>query len=138
MIPLVLTGRLGSDPELRFTKTGVAMLTMRLATSKRIKDQSTGQWSDGPTTWITAVAWDSFAEQIAETALAKGTEVIASGELQERSWTAQDGSERSRIEMTIRALGPTITGRQKIVVARGIPRESSEASFDDPDLWATN
>ena len=136
MIPITLTARLGAEPELRFSAKGTAIASMRLATSKRIKDPTTGEWSDGPTTWLGATAWDQLTEQIAESALEKGTELIVSGDLHERSWTGKDGQERKVLELRIRSIGPTITSRQRVTVTRGVVRQAAtEQSFSDE--WTT-
>lgn len=136
MIPITLTARLGAEPELRFTGKGTAVATMRLATSKRVKDPNTGEWSDGPTTWLGATAWNQLAEQIAESALEKGTELIISGDLHERTFTGKDGQERTALELKIRSIGPTITSRQRVTVTRGVVRQAAtEQSFGD--AWTT-
>jgi len=136
MIPITLTARLGAEPELRFSAKGTAIASMRLATSKRIKDPQTGEWSDGPTTWLAATAWDQLAEQIAESSLDKGTELIVAGELQERTWTGKDGQERTVLELRIRSIGPTITSRQRVTVTRGITTATTKGQ-DLSDAWTT-
>jgi single-strand DNA-binding protein len=88
-----LAGRLVADPEIRYTTTGKAVCTLRLATN----DTRDAQFHD-------VVAW----EQVAETAgtLTKGSAIAVSGRLQTRSWEAADGSRRRTTEIIAAHVGP--------------------------------
>lgn len=130
-IPITITGRIGVIDPLTVTKSGHPRLSIRLVTSKRIKDKETGRWTDSDPTWINATAWRDLAEAIALSCITKGTEVIATGELAERRYTTRDGSERTTLELTIRALAPTITTRQSVTVNRATT-SSSQPTDDDP------
>jgi single-strand DNA-binding protein len=91
-----LAGNLTSDPELRCTTGGTARVTFRVAVSSRIRDGE--QWRDGEPAFYTVVVWRDQAVHAAES-LAKGSRVVVVGRLQQRTWTAEDGSARSTVEV---------------------------------------
>ena len=115
-VPMTGTFRVGVLDPITYTAKGTARVSMRLVASKRVKGED-GTWGDGPATWIAATAWDQLAEAI-DSSLEKGVECLVTGDLTERSWTGRDGAEQRRLELTIRAIGPTITGRQAVTVNR--------------------
>lgn len=98
--------RLVADPELRFTSSGKAVASIRLAFNSRRLNAQTQQWEDGDTFWVRGSAWEQMAENCAET-LAKGMEVLVSGELKTQSWE-KDGVKRDSAELAIRSIGPSL------------------------------
>ena len=131
-IPITITGRLGRIDELTFTATGTARLGLAVATSKRVRDKDTGEWSDGPTTWINVTAWRDLAEAVTEANLEKGTELIVAGDLAERTYTTKASEERRSMELTAKAIAPVISPRQVVTVRRGITRSTTSN-----DEWGT-
>jgi single-strand DNA-binding protein len=93
-----LTGNLTEDPELRFTATGTALTKLRVACSERKKDQQTGQWSDGKTTFLDVVAWRDLAETAAAN-LSKGDKITVVGKLTMNAYTDKAGIERISYEI---------------------------------------
>jgi single-strand DNA-binding protein len=91
-------GNLTDDPEVRSTGGGIARATFRVAVSSR-RDQEAS--------FFTVVAWRDQAEHAAES-LAKGSRVVVMGRLQQRSWTAEDGSARSVVEVVAEELGASL------------------------------
>ena len=91
---IVIMGRLGKDPELRRTQSGVAVATFNVAVNRDFKDKATGQRA---TDWITCVAWRSTAEFV-EKYFSKGSQVLVAGRLQMRDWTDKDGNKRISAE----------------------------------------
>jgi single-strand DNA-binding protein len=92
-----IIGRLGADPELRYTANGVAVATLNVATSYRYQDHNTDEWKDA-TEWHRVVAWRRLAE-VAGEYLAKGRQVYIEGRLQTRSWEDRDGNKRYTTEI---------------------------------------
>ena len=78
-----LTGRLGADPEMRFTPTGSAVTTFRVASNRSWKTTEGEQKED--TEWFSVVAWNKLAE-ICNQYLSKGSRVYIEGRSQTRSW----------------------------------------------------
>jgi single-strand DNA-binding protein len=93
---VLLSGRLTRDPELRYTPSGVAVITFSLALNRRYKDQS-GEWKE-EVSFVNVVAWQRQAE-LASEFLKKGSAVYVEGRLQSRSWETSEGSKRSVIEV---------------------------------------
>lgn len=92
---IVIMGRLGKDPELRRTQSGVAVATFNVAVDRDFKDKATGQRA---TDWITCVAWRGTAEFV-EKYFGKGSQVMVAGRLQMRDWTDKDGNKRISAEV---------------------------------------
>jgi single-strand DNA-binding protein len=91
-------GNLTDDPELRHTESGIARARFRVAVSGR-RDQEAS--------FFTVIVWRDQAEHAAQS-LAKGSRVVVMGRLQQRSWTAEDGSARSVVEVVAEELGPSL------------------------------
>lgn len=83
--PVTVRGRLTRDPELTFAKTGNAIAKFSVVSSRRVKDQASGEWTDADTSFWDVVAFGEFAENICES-LEKGTSVIVTGQMKQESW----------------------------------------------------
>src|SRR5581483_2342844 len=92
---VILLGRLGKDAETKFTPGGAARTTFALATSRRWKDQQSGEWKE-ETDWHNVILWRS--ENVANYLL-KGKQVYVEGRLQTRSWEDKDGQKRYMTEV---------------------------------------
>lgn len=93
---ILLLGRLGKDPELRFSQNQTAITNFSLATSDRRKDQS-GNWVDH-TEWHNIVVFGKSAENCS-TYLKKGREVFIEGRIQTRKWQDKEGKDRYTTEV---------------------------------------
>jgi single-strand DNA-binding protein len=91
-----LTGRLGADPEMRFTAQGTSVTTFRVASGRGWT--STDGEKHEETEWFRIVAWNKLAE-ICNNWLGKGDRVYIEGRLQTRHWQDQNGQERSTTEV---------------------------------------
>ena len=85
---VMLIGRLGRDPEIRYTQSGNAVASFSIATSEYWRDKQ-GQRQE-KTEWHDIVAWDRLADQ-AQSYLKKGSMVYIEGKLQTRSWDDPQG-----------------------------------------------
>ncbi|HEY1340048.1 MAG TPA: single-stranded DNA-binding protein [Bryobacteraceae bacterium] len=92
---VILLGNLGRDAETRFTPSGVARSTFSIATSRRWKDQQSGEWKE-ETDWHNVVLWRS--ENLANYLL-KGKQVYVEGRLQTRSYEDKDGQKKYMTEV---------------------------------------
>jgi single-strand DNA-binding protein len=93
---VMLIGNLGADPEVRYTPSGQAVATIRVATNRRRRDPN-GNMID-ETEWHRVVAWERLAE-LAQNYLHKGRQVYVEGRLQTRQWTDQQGQQRYTTEI---------------------------------------
>ena len=91
-------GNLTDQPELQHTQGGIARSRFRVAVSGH-RDQEAS--------FFTVVVWRDQAEHAAES-LSKGSRVVVVGRLQQRAWTAEDGSARSSVEVVAEELGPSL------------------------------
>ena len=96
---VILVGRLGQDPELKYTPSGAAVCSFSLATTESWSDKS-GQKQE-KTEWHRIVVWGKLGELCGQY-LAKGRQAYIEGALQTRSWDAQDGSKRYTTEINAR------------------------------------
>ena len=99
----MLIGRLGQDPEVRYTQANTAVATLSLATNERYKDGN-GEYQE-KTEWHRVVAWGRLAE-ICQQYLRKGSLIYVEGPLQTRQWEDNQGQKRYTTE--IKALQMTM------------------------------
>src|SRR5882724_284838 len=87
---VILLGHLGKDAETKFTPAGIAKSSFSLATSRRWKDQQSGEWKE-ITDWHNVVLWRN--ENLANYLL-KGKQVYVEGRIENRSWEDKEGQKR--------------------------------------------
>lgn len=92
----MIIGRLGADPEVRYTQSNTAVANMNIATNERYKD-STGEWKER-TEWHKVVAWGRTAE-ICQEYLRKGSQVYIEGPIQTSEWEDREGQKRYTTEI---------------------------------------
>jgi len=112
---VILIGRLGADPELRYTPNGDAVANFRIATNRVWKDQEGNQQQR--TEWHRIVAWRKLAERCGEY-LKKGSHVYIEGRLETRSWEDKNGNKRFVTEI--------ITNQMQMLEAKGEVRATEE------------
>ena len=91
-------GNLTDDPEVRHTESGIARAVFRVAVSGRREQEAS---------FFTVIVWRDQAEHAAQS-LTKGSRVVVLGRLQQRTWTAEDGSARSTVEVVAEELGASL------------------------------
>ena len=135
---VILVGRLGQNPEVRYTPSGAAVANFSVATNESWTDKS-GQKQER-TEWHDIVAWEKLA-QICGEYLHKGKMVYVEGSLQTRSWEDQNGQKRYKTEVkanNVVMLSPRQDGARSASQASSpAPREASEvaeAPVDDDDV----
>lgn len=104
---ITIVGNLTADPELRTTRNGGAVANFSIAATPRVFDKQSNQWVDGDALFMRCTAWRDLATHCAQS-LSKGMRVIAQGRLQQRSYQAQDGSNRTVIELQVDEIGPSL------------------------------
>lgn len=104
---ITIIGNLTADPEMRTTRNGSTVANFSIAATPRVFDKQSNQWVDGDALFLRCSAWRDLATHCAQS-LSKGMRVIAQGRLQQRSYQAQDGSNRTVIEMTVDEIGPSL------------------------------
>ncbi len=104
---ITIAGNLVDDPELRFTPAGQPVARFRVASTPRFRDNSTGEWKDGDSLFLTCNVWRQAAENVAES-LTRGARVIVSGRLRQRSYETKEGEKRTVYEIEVDDVGPSL------------------------------
>ena len=124
---ITIVGNLTDDPELRYTANGAAVANFTVAHSTRIRDAA-GNWTDGETSFFRVNVWRGLAENAAES-LTRGTRVVVTGRLRQRSWENQEGEKRSMIEIEADDVGPSL--KWATAKVEKTSRSSSSSSSGD-------
>ena len=104
---ITVVGNLTSDPELRYTQNGLAVANFTIASTPRSFDRASNDWKDGDALFLRASVWREFAEHVAGS-LTKGSRVIATGRLKQRSYETKEGEKRTSIELEVDEIGPSL------------------------------
>ncbi len=104
---ITIIGNLVNDPELRYTPTGQAVATFRVASTPRYMDRQTNEWKDGDSLFLSCNVWRQAAENVAES-LQRGMRVIVSGRLRQRSYETKEGEKRTVYEVEVDEVGPSL------------------------------
>jgi single-strand DNA-binding protein len=126
---VILLGRTGVDPEIRATKAGAEFATMSLATSKKIKDKTSGQWND-KTTWHKVVTFDENLVKTIKNYVKKGTQLYIEGEIDVSEYVDKDGKKKYTTSIQL----PRYTGIMRMVggESKSTNKEvSNNADIDD-------
>lgn len=124
---ITITGRLASDPELRFAASGVAMCNISIPDQKRVKNKDTNEWEDASaTTWFRVTVFKEAAEALAEKAR-KGDTVVVTGRLITREWTNKDGEVKGSLEVDFAT----------VALVPSAPKAQRGGSAPAADPWAT-
>jgi single-strand DNA-binding protein len=106
-INLTIVGNITNDPELRFTPSGAAVASFTVASNSRYLDKTTNEWKDGEPVFMRCSVWRQYAENVAES-LTRGTRVIVTGRLKQRSYETREGEKRTVLEMEVDDVGPAL------------------------------
>lgn len=131
---VILVGRLGQDPEVKYTQGGAAVATLSVATDEIWKDQNGER--QRRTEWHRVVAWSKLAE-ICGQYLSKGRLVYFEGRLQTRSWQDREGNKRYTTEVradNMVMLGSRSEEGQAAPAAQPAPAASPDSGTNDDDI----
>jgi single-strand DNA-binding protein len=98
---VIIIGNAGKDPEIRHLDSGVAVVTLPVVTTERIKDRN-GEWREA-SEWHNVVFWRVLAESV-EKYVRKGTQILVEGKLRSRSWEDRDGQKKYTTEIVAETL----------------------------------
>lgn len=130
---VIFLGNLGADPELRFTPRGDAVCNIRLATSEKWRDKTSGN-SREATEWHRIVLFRRHAEVVAKF-IKKGDYLYVEGKIKTRKWLGDDGKERSsgEIEATDMRMIGAKSGDSKLMGTTDFLPPARKANESDPD-----
>lgn len=137
---ITIIGNLTDEPELRFTPSGAAVCKFRVASTPRTLDRASGEWKDGDALFLQCIVWRQMAENAAES-LTRGSRVILSGRLKQRSYETREGEKRTVFEVDVDEIGPSL--KYATAKVQKMSRTSSAGSSSTPaapgdDPWANN
>jgi len=106
--PLItVIGNLVADPEPRVSQAGKSWCTFRIASTPRVRDRQSGDWADGEALWLGCRAYGEYADHIVQS-LTKGARVIVQGRLTQRSYTDNQGQQRTSLDLEVEEIGPSL------------------------------
>jgi single-strand DNA-binding protein len=123
---LTVIGNLTKDPELKWLPSGVAVVSFTIASSRRVRDNDSGEWKDGDTIFMHCSAWRHIAEHIGDS-LTQGMRVVAHGRLKQRDYEVE-GDRRTIMELDVEEIGPSL----KYATAKVIKAARSGAPVPHP------
>jgi single-strand DNA-binding protein len=138
---ITVVGNLTADPELRYTQNGLAVANFTIASTPRNFDRASNEFKDGETLFLRASVWREFAEHVAGS-LTKGTRVIATGRLKQRSYETEGGEKRTSLELEVDEVGPSLR-YATAQVTRAAPSNGGKSTpaqmqpEPDPIPWPT-
>ena len=103
---MTLVGNVTRDPELRYTPSGQTIATFGLAVNRRWQNRSNNEWEE-QTSFFDVKCWAQMAENVSES-VQRGTRVIVSGRLEQRSWETDNGEKRSKVEVVADEVAPSL------------------------------
>ena len=137
---VTIVGNTIRDPEVRFTPSGASVTTFGVAVNRRWQNRQTQEWEE-QTSFLDVKAWGQLGENVAES-IPKGTRVIVSGRLEQRSWETDGGEKRSKVEVVADEVAPSL--RWATAQVQRIEREDAgqhrarqaptSPPLDDPEM----
>ena len=103
---VTIVGNVTRDPEIRYTAGGAAKASFSVAVSRRWQNRQTSEWEE-QTSFLNVVCWREMAENVAES-IGKGTRVVVTGRLEQRSWETEQGEKRSVVEIVADDVAPSL------------------------------
>jgi single-strand DNA-binding protein len=103
---VTIVGNLTRDPEIRYTAGGAAKASFGVAVSRRWQNRQSQEWEE-QTSFFNVVCWREMAENVSES-LGKGSRVVVTGRLEQRSWETENGEKRSVVEIVADEVGPSL------------------------------
>ena len=103
---VTIVGNLTRDPEIRYTTGGAAKASFGVAVSRRWQNRQSQEWEE-QTSFFNVVCWREMAENVSES-LGKGSRVVVTGRLEQRSWETDQGEKRSVVEVVADDVAPSL------------------------------
>lgn len=102
---ITIVGNATRDVELRYLPNGTPIATFGVAVNRRWQDKQ-GEWQEN-VSFFDVTAWTDLGQNAADT-IQKGTRVIVTGRLEQRSWETNEGERRSKVEIVATDIGPSL------------------------------
>lgn len=103
---VTIVGNVTRDPEIRYTAGGQPNASFGVAVNRRWMNRQTNEWEER-VSFFNVVCWREMAENVAES-VSKGTRVVVTGRLEQRSWETENGEKRTVVEIAADEVGPSL------------------------------
>lgn len=125
---ITVVGNLTADPEVGQTQAGMHYANFTVASTPRTFDRQSNEWKDGEALFMRCTAWRDQADHAAAS-LTRGTRVIVTGKLKQRSFEDRDKNKRTVIELEVDEVGPSLLFANADVqrARQGDPRTQQQA-----------
>ena len=133
---ITVVGNVTRDPELKFLNSGQAALRMSVAVSRRWQNRQTQEWEE-KTSFFDVSAYGPMAENSASS-LAKGSRVVVTGRMEQRSWETESGEKRNAFEIVADEIAPSLRWATAVVTRTPRGEGGSSSVADRPTPARTN
>jgi single-strand DNA-binding protein len=132
MMNTTMAGNLTRDPEIRYTREGQPTASFGIAVNRRWQPRGSDEWEEA-TSFFDVVCWRDLAENVA-LSLVKGSRVVVSGRLEQRTWETEEGERRSRVELIAEDVGASLRFATAEITRteRRIPSHVDSSGSSDP------
>jgi len=127
---ITVVGNITRDPELKFLNSGQAAVRLAVAVSRRWQNRQTQEWEE-KTSFFDVQCYGPMAENAANS-LAKGSRVVVTGRMEQRSWETENGEKRSAFEIVADEIAPSLRWATAVVTKTPRPEGSGFSSGDRP------
>ena len=137
---ITVIGNLTADPELRYTPAGASVANFTVASTPRTFERNSNEWKDGDALFMRCNIWKDAAENVAES-LTRGSRVIVSGRLKQRSYETREGEKRTVVELEVDEIGPSLkyaTAKVNKVNRGGGNGGGQQRSSQGDDPWGAS
>jgi single-strand DNA-binding protein len=121
---VTLVGNATREPEVRYTPSGQTVVTFGLAVNRRWQNKTTNEWEE-QVSFFDVKCWGQMGENVAES-VPRGTRVVVTGRLEQRSWESDAGEKRSKVEVVADEVAPSL--RWATAQVQKIERQGSGGS----------
>ena len=123
---ITVTGGVVRDPELQFLNAGTAVVKFTVAVSRKWQNRQTQEWEE-ETSYFDVSQFGDAAENVANS-LVKGTRVVVTGRLDQRSWETDNGEKRSAVEIKADEIAPSLRWATATIIRT--PKASSPSGYE--------
>jgi len=123
---VTVIGNATRAPELKFTPSGQALASFGMAVNRRWQNKQTQEWEEN-VSFFDITCWAQLAQNVADS-IDKGTRIVVTGRLEQRSWETPEGDKRSKVEIIADEVAPSL----RWATAEVIRNERSERSANTP------
>ncbi len=103
---MTVVGNITRDPEMRYTQGGQARCNLGIAVNRSWMNRTTNEWEER-TSFFNVVVWGDMAENVGHS-ITKGTRVVVTGRLEQRSWETEQNEKRSVVEIVAEEIAPSL------------------------------